>query len=105
MKGLYTRGKSLNNRYGSNFSYNYKDNHRYQARSFISSQPTKEIESQLIKYLHQNQSLAEHSNLLKHLIPLKMKDLLKTWLHENERKSNFIRIYPAKGTDKYDEFF
>ena len=33
------------------------------------------------------------------------KEILKETLEEQERKGHFIRIYPAKGTNFYDQFF
>lgn len=105
MKGLYARGKSLNSRYGNNFSYNYKDNNRNNMKSFMQNANTKDIEAELIRYIQYDPSLAGYKNILKKLIPLKCKEVLKQALHENARRGNFIRIYPAKGTDVYDKYF
>jgi len=38
-------------------------------------------------------------------IPQKYREILVDTLEEYERKRNFIRIYPAKGTDQYDNLF
>ena len=35
----------------------------------------------------------------------KNKEILRETLMEFERRGNFVRIYPAKGTDYYDAFF
>lgn len=35
----------------------------------------------------------------------RFKEILKETLEEQERKGHFIRIYPAKGTNFYDQFF
>lgn len=105
MKGLYARGKSLNNRYGNNFSYNYKDSNKSNMKSFLQTSNSKDLEAELVKYLQSDSSLAPYKNLIKSLIPMKFKDILKQALLENSRKGNFIRIYPAKGTDVYDQYF
>jgi hypothetical protein len=33
------------------------------------------------------------------------KEILKETLEEFERRGNFVRIFPALGTNYYDEFF
>ncbi len=38
-------------------------------------------------------------------IPPKYREMLIDTLEENERRRNFVRIYPAKGTDLYDNLF
>lgn len=103
MKGLYARGKSLNNRYGNNFSY--KDGSKYQMKSFLQASNSKDIETELVRYLQGDTSLAVHRSIVKSIIPMKFKEILKTALLENSRRGNFIRIYPAKGTDIYDQYF
>ena len=105
MKGLYARGKSLNNRYGNNFSYNYKDWNKTNTKSFLQTSNSKDLEIDLVKYLQSDPSLAPYKNLVKSLIPMKFKDILKQALQENSRRGNFIRIYPARGTDIYDPYF
>lgn len=49
--------------------------------------------------------LAEYRDLLKRLSTLKFKDILRETLSEYQRKGNFVRVYPSKGTDAYDTFF
>ena len=107
MKGLYARGKSLNGRYGSsgNFSYNYKDNSKNGTKSFLQNTTTKDVDTELIRYLQMDRSLAEYKNIVKKLIPMKFKELLKQCLHEHNRRGDFIRIYPAENTNIYDEYF
>lgn len=107
MKGLYTRGKSMKNRYGgSNFSYNYKDkNNNTNMKSFLQTTKPKELENELVRYLQYDTTLAPFKNMVKGIIPLKLKEVLRDALEENSKRGNFIRIYPAKGTDVYDKYF
>lgn len=102
MKGLYARGKSLNSRYGNNFSQNYKD--KSSMKSFVNAS-NKDVDSELVRYLQQDTTLAPYKNIIKKLIPMKFKDVLKDALIENSKRTNFLRIYPAKGTDIYDKYF
>lgn len=104
MKGLYARGKSLNSRYGNNFSYNYKDG-KQNKNSFAQASNPKDIETELIRYLQYDPTLAPHRNLIRKIIPMKFKEVLRTALEENNRRGNFIRIYPAEGTNVYDKYF
>lgn len=36
---------------------------------------------------------------------MKYKEILKETLLEYQRKGNFVRIYPGKGSDHYDIYF
>lgn len=74
-------------------------------KSFLQTSASKDIETDLVRYLQSDPSLAPYKNLIKSLIPMKFKDILKQALLENSRRGNFIRIYPAKGTDIYDPYF
>ena len=47
----------------------------------------------------------EKQDTLVRLAGTKYKEILREVLAENNRKGNFIRIYPAKGSDFYDQFF
>ena len=38
-------------------------------------------------------------------LPPKMREILIETLEEYERRRNFVRIYPAKGSDTYDKYF
>jgi hypothetical protein len=53
----------------------------------------------------QESEVRDNLDLLKKLSSLKYKDILRESLNEYQRKGNFLRIYPAKGTDCYDTFF
>ena len=55
--------------------------------------------------LCQDSDVIQTRDLLKRFSTLKHKDLLKESLMEYTRRGNFIRIYPAKGTDCYDPYF
>lgn len=63
MKGMYARGKSFNSRYGNNFSYNYKD--KSNMKSFVQSTTNKDVETDLIRYLQQDTTLAPYKNIMK----------------------------------------
>lgn len=104
MKGLYARGKSMKNRYGgNNFSYNYKE--KGGMKSFMHTSKNIDVESELTRYLQSDTTLSRCSKMVRNLIPIKFKEILKQTLEEDSRRNNFIRIYPAKGTDIYDKYF
>jgi hypothetical protein len=42
---------------------------------------------------------------LKRAANVKYKDFVRETLQENQRRGNFIRIYPARGSEMYDMFF
>lgn len=49
--------------------------------------------------------IRDNIDLIKKLCGLKYKEVLRETIQEYQRKGNFIRIYPAKGTDCYDVYF
>ena len=42
---------------------------------------------------------------LKKAINCRYKDYIKETLAEYQRRGNYVRIYPAKGSDMYDQYF
>jgi hypothetical protein len=42
---------------------------------------------------------------MKKMIGTKYKEILRETLAEYNRKGNYVRIYPAAGSDVYDKFF
>jgi hypothetical protein len=44
----------------------------------------------------------QKEHLLRKLAGTKYKEILREVLSENTRRGNFVRIYPAKGSDHYD---
>ena len=42
---------------------------------------------------------------LKRAANVKYKDYVRETLQENQRRGNFIRIFPARGSEMYDMFF
>lgn len=42
---------------------------------------------------------------LKRATIFKYKEIIAETLAENSRKGNFVRIYPARGSDSYDQYF
>ena len=110
MKGLYARGKSLNTRYTYNFSYqNGKPSTitetAHSTRSFLNTITSQQLSQELVRYLEADPSLRGNKELIKKLVPLKYKEILRECIDEYQRKGNFIRIYPSKGSDSYDKFF
>ena len=118
MKGLYARGKSLNTRYTYNFSYqNGKPNttDTYSTHSFTTSLAPHHLHQELsailkCKFCNLNPNLADpslqgHKKLVEVLITLKHKETLRECIAEYGRRGNFSRIYPAKGTNRYDKYF
>jgi hypothetical protein len=49
--------------------------------------------------------ITHHREHFKKLAGLKNREVLRETLVEYSRRGNFIRIYPAKGTDCYDAYF
>ena len=110
MKGLYARGKSLNTRYTYNFSYqNGKpstiSDSSHSSKSFLNLITSQQISQELVRYLEADPSLRGNKELIKRLIPLKYKEILREWIDEYQRRGNYIRIYPSKGSDTYDKYF
>lgn len=109
MKGLYARGKSLNTRYTYNFSsQNTKPSTASDAsstRTFLSTMTSQQVNQELVRYMEADPSIRNNQNLLKKLIPLKYREVLREWIAEYGRRGNFIRIYPAKGSNSYDKYF
>lgn len=55
-----------------------------------------------------NDNPVEYSSLfepLKKAANLKYKEYLKETILENQRRGNFLRIYPSRGSEIYDPFF
>ena len=46
--------------------------------------------------------IQENYELMKKLATLKHRDILKDTLCEYNRKGNFVRIFPTKGSEYYD---
>ena len=49
--------------------------------------------------------LRDNLDLAKKLCGLRFKEVLRETLSEYQRRGNFVRIYPAKGSDVYDIYF
>lgn len=47
----------------------------------------------------------KHEKLLKKMARTKYKELLRETVAEYNRRNNFVRIYPAYGSDTYDKYF
>lgn len=61
--------------------------------------------AQLAKACDHDIEIKENFELARRLCSIKHKDILKETLAEYQRKGNFVRIYPAKGSDAYDQYF
>lgn len=72
-----------------------------------SSFQTSGVNHQLLQMIDrcEDMDIIQNRDLLKRLCQLKNRDILKETLTEYSRRGNFIRIYPAKGTDCYDIYF
>ena len=64
----------------------------------------KHLISQIKRLCEQPEYLQKEEILVK-LASTKYKEVLREVLAENNRKGNFIRIYPSQGSDFYDQFF
>ena len=65
-----------------------------------------QMQSYIEKFVNDNP--VEYSSLfepLKKAANLKYKEYLKETILENQRKGNFLRIYPSRGGEMYDPFF
>ena len=60
----------------------------------------KEIES-----LDNDGEWAQEIDMLKKLSTVKHKDILRETLLEFLRKGNYVCIYPARGSEVYDQYF
>jgi hypothetical protein len=109
MKGLYARGKSLNTRYTYNFSYQNgrptTSSGETQQRTFLNQLTPQQINQELVRYMEADSVMSNHQNLIKKLVPLKYKEVLRESIAEYGRRSNFVRIYPSKGSNSYDKYF
>lgn len=110
MRGLYARGKSLNTRYTYNFAYqNGKPlttpDNANPSRTFVNTMTSQQVSQEMTRYLEVDPNLRAHKELMKHLVPLKYKEILRECIDEYNRRGNFVRIYPSKGSDSYDKFF
>lgn len=47
----------------------------------------------------------ENKDILRDVAKLKYKDVIKETIFEYERKGNFVRIFPAPGSDQYLQYF
>lgn len=57
------------------------------------------------KFAETDLEVHENKDLLRKLCTVKHKEILRESLAEYTRKGNFIRIYPAKGSENYDVYF
>lgn len=110
------RGKSTNSRYSSGTNiFNPRNTNSAGANSIFSMSPNfleyssypSQTTSQLLSYVErcEDTDVIQNRDLLRRLCHLKNKDVLKETLSEYSRKGNFIRIFPAKGSDTYDVYF
>lgn len=59
----------------------------------------------MIDKLDNNSEFESHTELMKKLSIIKNKEVLRETIGEVKRKGNFVCIYPAEGSDYYDQFF
>jgi hypothetical protein len=69
------------------------------------SAPNTRTMNEINKYLElQNAPEAERDTMRK-MVAIKHKELLLESMAENNRRGNYVRIYPSKNSDLYDAFF
>lgn len=65
----------------------------------------KDLLEQIHILMEQIPEYLDKERILKRLSGTKYKEVLREVLAEDQRKNNYIRIYPQKGTDVYDALF
>ena len=60
---------------------------------------------QAIEKLENDGEYAQDVNMLKKLSTVKHKDILRETVLEMLRKGNYVCIYPARGSEVYDQYF
>ena len=58
--------------------------------------------TQIHMLIEEQPEYLQKEHLLRKLAGTKYKEILREVLSENTRRGNFVRIYPAKGSDHYD---
>ena len=58
-----------------------------------------------IEKLENDGEYAQDVNMLKKLSTIKHKDILRETVLEMLRKGNYVCIYPARGSETYDQYF
>ena len=54
------------------------------------------------KLVNSDLDFNDQGDLFKRIASMKHKDILRETISEYSRRGNFVRVYPAKGTDIYD---
>ena len=76
----------------------------YHADDF-SQNATPELIEQIHILIEEQPEYLKHEKLLKTMARTKYKELLRETVAEYNRRGNFVRIYPASGSDQYDKYF
>jgi hypothetical protein len=71
----------------------------------FSQQPNPDLIDQIHILIEEQPEYLQHEDILKTMARTKYKELLRETVAEHNRRGNFIRIYPAYGSDMYDKFF
>ena len=69
------------------------------------TQPANMQTIQAIERLKHDGEFAQDVNMLKKLSTIKHKDILRETILEMLRKGNYVCIYPARGSETYDQYF
>jgi|TARA_B110000285_G_C15025587_1_gene563988 hypothetical protein len=70
------------------------------------SQPAnRDLIDQINILIDEQPEYLQHEDIMKRMAKTKYKELLRETIAENNRRGNFIRVYPASGTDMYDKYF
>jgi len=104
MKGLYNKTKKSNlgnGIQGTGISAGGLAN-----QEIYGGQSNHNLQQYIEKFVNENP--VEYSSLfepLKKAANLKYKDYIKETILENQRRGYYVRIYPARGSEMYDNFF
>ena len=116
MKGAAQRGKSYTgSRYPNTFNplgnkcntvftvtNTFQNSH---SSDFYNNAPNTRVLNEINKFLELNSASDTEKQSMRKIASLKQKEILFETMSEYARKGNFVRIYPAKGSDLYDCFF
>ena len=71
----------------------------------FSQAANQELIHQIHQLIEEQPEFLKHEEVLKTMARTKYKEILRETISEYNRKGNFVRIYPAAGSNHYDRFF
>lgn len=60
--------------------------------------------TELNRYIEHN-DIKDNVETMRKLATLRCRDIVIETMAEYQRKGNYVRIYPTRGSDMYDQFF